>query len=84
MSEVANVKEGKKYVPVLEDIKLAFEVVFPKEKLQEVSYTREADREVFTIISDKRPRTYMRADPSQTFEDLLRTTPHLPEPKEEK
>lgn len=81
MSEVTDVKEGKKYLPVLEDITAAFQLVFPEEKLQEVVYSHEAEREVFTIISDKIARTYLR-DPSQTFENLLRSVPRLPDPKE--
>lgn len=75
MSDVANitdVPEGS----VIEAIFAAFMAVFPEEKMKQIDHSEKDGREIFTITSDQKTRTYLR-DPKQSFEDLLRTTPHI-------
>jgi hypothetical protein len=40
-------------------------------------------QEIFAIRSDKKTRRYLRTNPAQTFEDILRSTPELPPDKNE-
>jgi hypothetical protein len=82
-TEVASIEEERpKYEPILEEINAAFKAVFESEAIRTVEYTREERGEVFTITSDKLTRTYLR-QPGQSFEELLRTVPHLPPDKNE-
>lgn len=68
----------------LDEIEEAFRAVFPDERLVKVECDPSDERgQVFAITSNMKTRRYLRQE-GQDVETVLRDTPHLPEPKDEK
>jgi hypothetical protein len=75
---VLDMNDHHPYEFKLEQIAAAFAAVFPDEKLRiiECGPDPDSDREIFVIKSDKLVRRYARI-PGQSFEEVLRTVPHI-------